>query len=61
MSRLGASFWTTSTSTCITSPIPMPSTSMYTDASHGAVSTSRRESRNMPTDVTAVPAIGNTR
>ena len=55
----GTSFWTTSTSTCITRPIPTPTTSMYSDASHGAVPTPSRESRNMPPTRIAVPAIGN--
>ena len=39
----------------------MPSTSMYTDAIHGAVSTSRRASRNIPMAVIVVPAIGKAR
>jgi hypothetical protein len=56
-----ASFWTTRTRTCITSPIPTPTTSMYTEASHGAVPGPRRDSRNMPTTSVAVPAIGDTR
>jgi hypothetical protein len=53
------SFWTTRTSTCMTSPIPTPTTSMYSEASQGAVPTPRRESRYMPQTSTAVPAIGN--
>ena len=54
-----ASFCTTRTSTCMTSPMPTPTTSMYRDATHGAVPTRSSESRYMPTTSTAVPAIGN--
>ena len=60
MSARPTSFWTTSTSTCITRPIPTPITSMYTDASHGAVFTPSCVSIAIPAARIAVPAIGNT-
>ena len=56
-----ASFWTASTSTCMTRPSPTPTTTMYAEATHGGVSTPSSESRNMPTTSIAVPAIGNGR
>ena len=59
MSCGGTSFCTTRIITCITSPMPTPTTSMYTEASQGAVPTRSRESRYMPTIRIAVPAIGN--
>jgi hypothetical protein len=43
----------------MTRPSPRPSTSRYSEASAVLVPTSSRESRNMPTVITAVPAIGN--
>jgi hypothetical protein len=55
----GTLFWTASTSTCMTRPRPRHSTSRYSDATNVDVPTSSRESRNIPTVITAMPATGN--
>lgn len=53
----GNSFCTTSTSSCIPSPMPKPSTKRYSTGTHSAVCTSRRDSRNRPTALTTHMAI----
>ncbi len=49
------------TSTCMTRPMPSPTTSMKTDASQLGVETPSRVSSSSPIVSTAVPAIGNIR
>ncbi len=60
-SLCGTAFCTMMTSTCITPPRPMPRTSMYSESSTEDVPTPMRDSRNRPSVIVAVPAIGQNR
>src|SRR5690349_3191401 len=53
-----AVFCTTSTSTCMHSPIPDPSTNRYTDCCHVGVAASILDNNTKPTAMIAVPATG---
>ena len=60
-SLCGTPFCTMMTSTCMTPPMPMPSTSMYRASSAVDVCTPIRCSRNRPTVMNPAPAIGKNR
>jgi hypothetical protein len=51
-------FCTAMTSTCIEAPMPTPSTNMDSETASVPVLASSRDSRNSPSVMTAVPAIG---
>ena len=48
----GNSFCTTSTSSCMPSPMPKPSTNRYSTGTHSASCTRMRDSKNRPTVLT---------
>ena len=52
-------FWTTSTSTCMHRPMPVPRTNRYSDCCQVGVAASIRDSSTNATAMMAVPATGN--
>lgn len=54
-------FCTAMVSTCMDSPMPVPSTNMYSDSSPAPVSGPISDIRYRPTPITSVPAMGNSR